>query len=473
MIWKVAVCAVAFTTPLFGHFMFEFLSLKKRAALFMEYSGAVISSLLIFLNIEFLSPLRFNSIYFPYSIDLRLKLVFFIWILTGIYNLNILYRVGLKSPEKQRRNQAAYIFYTVLLAFIAGPPNFLTGFGLDIYPYLNILVPLYAAIIAYAILTQHLMDINIAIKKGLVYSALAAMITAGYLILVISIGKLFQGLVGYQSFIINLLAIFAIAILFNPLKDWIQHLLDKLFFKGTLESLSQERERMKEKLFHAEKLAYVGRLASSVVHEIRNPLTAIKTFVEYFPEKVNDPEYKDKFQRLVPKEIDRIDNVVNQLLDLAKPKQPKFQSVNITSAIDATLALLEESLRLKKINVKREYASNEVMVQGDEEQLRQVFLNLFLNSIQAMNENGTLEVAVNLSSPNMKSVVICIKDDGCGISEEDLKNIFTPFFTTKEDGIGLGLIITQEIIKSHKGKISVQSKKNEGVKFIIELSIEG
>lgn len=388
-----------------------------------------------------------------------------------------------KNIELKKRKQARYILISFIIATLA-TFDYLPKFGIEYYPKGWFFFLIWVGTISYAILAHHLLDINIVIKKGFVYSIAVALITAIYSILVIITGNIFQGLIGHQSFILNLFSIFIIALLFNPLRDIIQHFFDKKYFHGTLESLEQEKERLQQELFQKEKLAYVGQLASSVVHEIKNPLAAIKTHIDYLPQKYSDPDFKEKFQKLIPREIERIDKVLSQLLNLAKPRQVDLKPVNIVELIESTLSLLEDNFTLKKISVKKEYQAIEAIVHGDDEQLRQVFLNLFLNAIQAMNEGGTLTVSVDRKHPlstnlrssafdmresALKSVFVIIQDNGCGIPEHIIKTLFTPFQTTKKDGIGLGLSITQEIIKLHGGTINVESKLGEGTKFTVEL----
>ncbi len=471
--FRIANIGVVLGPAIFFHFTLELLKLRKKYLLIAAYLFSGLFLFLVFFASDyFLGEGRwvFNQFYWHDWPSNKNPIYLFFYI--SFYWFLLLYSFLLllghfKSSTGEKRNQLKYFILGTLVAWLGPHGMFLLNFGFNVYPFSNFALALYPLIIGYAIIRHHLMDIEFVIKKGLVYSVLAAIITACYLIFVIGIGKLFQGLVGYQSFAVNLLAVFAIALTFNPLRDRIQHFLDKKFFKGTLETLVQERERLREQLFQKEKLAYMGTLASSVVHEIRNPLTAIKTFVEYFPEKANDPEYKDKFQKLIPKELGRIDNVVNQLLSLAKPAHPSLGKVNIINTIDATLSLLEENLKLKKINLKKDYSVNEAIVEGDDEQLRQVFLNLFLNSVQAMDDGGVLSISVD--SREDKFVNISVKDTGSGISVEDQKKLFTPFFTTKKEGIGLGLVIIKEIIDNHKGTLSVDSEVGKGTRFLINL----
>lgn len=476
--WRFALSGGILIPVFFFHMVDVFCEkVNKKAVVFAYLQGfffvLVFASGLGYgriVKMEFL----FDSFYYIRATSFLFCLLTILWFTFVVWGNFRLFRFYKQAVDKNKKNQILYFFFGMITGFAGGSMNFLPFHYIDVYPYGNFLIPIYCIIVTYAILKHHLMDINIVIKKGLIYSILATIITLGYLIFVVGLGMLFQGLVGYQSFIINLLAIFVFAILFNPLRDNIQHFLDKRFFQGTLESLSQERERLKQELFNAEKLAYIGRLASSIVHEIKNPLTAIKTFMEYFPERYQDADFKERFQKIIPKEVERMEQVVHQLLDLAKPRNPSLSPVNVLDTIDSTLVLLENNLKIKRINVKKEYSNSETLINGDEEQLRQVFLNLFLNSIQAMPEGGTLTVTTSISvnSRQEKFAEISVQDTGVGISEANLKKLFTPFFTTKQDGIGLGLIITQEIIKNHNGKISVESKVGEGTTFIMEVPIK-
>ncbi len=234
-------------------------------------------------------------------------------------------------------------------------------------------------------------------------------------------------------------------------------------------------KRTHEKLFQAEKLAYVGQLASSVFHEIRNPLTAIKTYMEYLPLKYHENGFREKFHALIPREMERIERLLNKLLKLARPVHLHFKEKNMNELIDSVLDLLNDHLEIKRIVVKRSYALHEA-VPVDTDQMRQALINLILNAVQAMEEEGTLTVQTALKQkPSEDSSLqdtryqIIVSDTGCGMSEEQQKNLFTPFYTTKKEGIGLGLINTYNIIREHRGKISVTSQLGTGTAFKIEL----
>ena len=236
----------------------------------------------------------------------------------------------------------------------------------------------------------------------------------------------------------------------------------------------EEMKKAQEKLFHAEKLAYVGQLASSVVHEVRNPLTAIKTFVSCLPEKFRkqDLNFLKRFEAIIPSEISRIEKIIYDLLDLAKPRGIEKRELRVSKIIEKTLESLRDNFQLKGIDVKNQCLTEQDTVLCDGEQIQQVMLNLFLNAMDAMTSGGTLSVKISREAQGPAEcdcVVIIVKDTGCGIPRDRLKELFTPFQTTKKDGVGLGLVITQEIIKAHGGRIEVESELGRGTQFTITL----
>lgn len=416
-----------------------------------------------------------------------------LWIWYTLIYLYKGYRGSFGEYSVDEINRLKYLIYAFVVASL-GPLDFIQKYGIELYPFGYFVSPLICTVITYAIVKHHLMDINIVFKKGLIYSFLIAIITAVYLLFVISIGKICQNLVGYQSYIVNLIAVFIIAILFNPLRNKIQTFLDKRFFKGTLETLAQEKVLFQQEIQKQDQLRAIANFASGLAHEIKNPLTAFKTFGEYLPKKHNDPEFIAKFSTIINKEVDRIDNLVHQLLDFAKPTKPNLKPLDIQQLLDETVGFLSNEFDKHKVKVVKEYhLPNDSRVNGDSTQLKQVFLNLFLNAIDAMSEGGILTLTTtcqetektnlssdfcSLSSDNnlrssvdFQSALICVKDTGKGISKENLDNLFKSFFTTKEKGTGLGLSIVQNIINDHNGTISVESKPNEGANFIIELPI--
>lgn len=232
----------------------------------------------------------------------------------------------------------------------------------------------------------------------------------------------------------------------------------------------EEVTRAKDKLVEAEKLASIGRLAGGIAHEIKNPLASIKTFTEYLNKKFEDPEFRTKFQRIVGSEVDRINHIVEQLVTYAHPKPASPQEIDLNKVIEETLALLENDLKKRNIIITKHLSAAASRLISDPEQLKQVFLNLFLNSIQAMENKKTVQKELSITTEKHNGTIkIKISDTGEGIPADKLPLIFDPFFTTKQKGCGLGLSIVKSIIESQKGEISVKSDLGKGTSFWINL----
>jgi signal transduction histidine kinase len=207
--------------------------------------------------------------------------------------------------------------------------------------------------------------------------------------------------------------------------------------------------------------------------EIENPLTAIKIFTQYFPKYRDDPEFLRKYSKIVGHEVDRIDDLIHQLLDFSKQTPPHLEQTNIIKLIDDTLIFLNNNFLKNNIKVTKEYSSNTILVTLDHSQIRQALLNLFLNAIEAMPCGGIININIEERITNQpdqnNQVSISITDNGIGIKPTDINHIFEPFFTNKDKGTGLGLAVTYGIIQGHKGKISVASEVDKGTIFTIEL----
>lgn len=231
----------------------------------------------------------------------------------------------------------------------------------------------------------------------------------------------------------------------------------------------QELKETKDQLVQSEKLAALGTMAAGIAHEIRNPLTSLQLFVQMMAERFDDHEFREKFTQVVPPEIERLNRIVNDLVSFAKPSKLTREPAQINEILDKTVRLSEISF--KKLNVKVVKEFSEVpKVLVDSQQIMQIFLNLIMNGAQAMANGGTLTVKTYYDDI-AKVVCVDVKDTGIGISEANLKKLFSPFFSTKEGGTGLGLAITRRIIEEHNGKIKVKSAIGEGTTFTVELPV--
>lgn len=222
-----------------------------------------------------------------------------------------------------------------------------------------------------------------------------------------------------------------------------------------------------ERLVQQERMAAAGEFATGMAHEIKNPLASIKTFAEYLPERYQDPAFRDKFFRIVQSEIDRINTIVRELLDFAKPAPLQLKPTSLSTLLDETLTLLSNHCFKQGVAVVRQFEENGSLIQADQKQLKQVFLNLILNSLEAMPSGGRLQAQVTQEHP--ETLLVRIADTGCGIQEQSQAKIFDPFFTTKERGMGLGLAIVKGIIERHSGRIAIRSHPGRGT--TVELSL--
>ena len=312
------------------------------------------------------------------------------------------------------------------------------------------------------------MDINIIIRKSLIYSLLVTAITLIFLISVLISEHLFSQVAHYQHVTTSIIMASLIALIFTPLKNWIQDLIDRAFFKATPIEMAQENEQLRREVAQSERMKSIAILASGMAHEIKNPLTPIKTFSEQLPSRLDDKEFLLKFSKIINKEVDRIDTLVQELLNFAKPSPPELKETNIHQLIQQTLDLLNSEIIRHKINLSTSFENQNILIKIDAKQIKQALLNIFLNAIDAMPKEGKLSV---IASEAKQSLIIEIFDTGCGIDPKDLPHIFDPFFTKKDHGTGLGLSITYEIIKNHNGKIFAESTLGKGTNFRIELPL--
>jgi len=219
----------------------------------------------------------------------------------------------------------------------------------------------------------------------------------------------------------------------------------------------------------AERLASIGAFASGITHEIKNPLVAIKTFAELLPERFNDDEFRRDFSKIVIQEIERIDELIARLRGMATPESRRT-IVNIRPSIQETLALLRGQMEQARVSLSVTYGDHLPLVEADTAQLRQLFLNLCMNSLEAMQAGGRLDIRVDSRSDDNRRVLrITVSDTGTGIPSHLLEKVFDPFVTTKPQGSGLGLSICRGIVDAHRATIqAINNTDGRGATIILE-----
>jgi len=225
----------------------------------------------------------------------------------------------------------------------------------------------------------------------------------------------------------------------------------------------EQRERFR-RMIRADRLATIGELAAGAAHEIRNPLTAIKSSLQYLESRFKEEKEK-RLLAIALQETDRIDEILAALLSFSRPSEIKKEAMDLIVILEESLALISFQARSAGVAVETKFPAGPVLLNGDKSQAKQLYLNLFLNAIQAMAGGGRLLCEV-LRLGNGK-ILTRITDTGEGIPEENMDKIYDPFFTTKKSGTGLGLSICYSIVKSHQGEIEVRSRAGEGTTVLV------
>lgn len=401
---------------------------------------------------------------------------FFALYLAALFGIGFFKLVGfLRQSEGVKNNQAKYVFVASLIGFLGGITAFLPVFNIDFPVLSNYSLPLYLAITVYVIAKHKLLDINLVMREGLVYSLLTFLFAGFYALSILLANRFFQDITRRNEFLTIFMVVFISVLVFQPLREIIQQWVDRLFFKGkyyyqkAISDLSAENVKLYRGLLQADKLAALGTIAAGMAHEIKNPLASIKGLTQVLPENLGDNEFIRKYSEIVPRQLDRINRIVEDLLDFGHPRELPVGEVKIDKALEEVLRLVENQCRKSNTEIIREIRSVPV-ISGNAERILQAFMNLILNAIQAMPNGGKMLVASKLLSGDR--IEIEISDSGKGIPEDNLPNIFDPFYTTKGTGSGMGLAVAYRIIKEHGGEIDVDSELGAGTTFKICLPIK-
>jgi signal transduction histidine kinase len=239
------------------------------------------------------------------------------------------------------------------------------------------------------------------------------------------------------------------------------------------ERLQAERIENMKKMVRSNRLAAVGTMVSGLVHEIRNPMVAIQSFLQLMPRKMEDRDFLMRYAQIAQGEADRIEKLLENMLSFARPARPVLRLCDMNELVERTTQLLEFQAKRANILVKFEQESSLPMVYTDPNQMAQVLQNLGMNALQAMERSGelTFRTFFDQDRPEGSRVALEIRDTGPGIPREHLEKVFDPFFTTKDEGTGLGLSISYQIVNEHQGVLEVNSQPGRGTTFTITLPV--
>jgi two-component system, NtrC family, sensor histidine kinase AtoS len=229
-----------------------------------------------------------------------------------------------------------------------------------------------------------------------------------------------------------------------------------------------EKKRLEQQVYRADRLAAIGELMAGVAHEIRNPLTAIKSLVQYLQEGSTEEERLEYFPIIV-KEVDRVNKIIQELLYFSRPSHANVLQTNINQLVEETV-ILAKSITKNTVNFYLKLEKELPKVEIDPEQFKQVFLNILINSIQSMENTGDITIESLLDREQGK-VLLHFSDTGTGIHEDKLEKVFDPFYTSKKEGTGLGMAVVQRIVTAHNGDVYLQNIPSGGLKVTIQIPI--
>lgn len=253
-----------------------------------------------------------------------------------------------------------------------------------------------------------------------------------------------------------------------------------LHFNTMVDQLELANKKLAEvheaELLRAGKLASLGELAAGLVHEMKNPLSGISAATQVLAEQLEDTDPRREIMQEMIVQVERLNKTLTDLLSFAKPRAPQLMPVNVNEMVQNAILLTRSQAEKQKVQIVEKYAEGATdrsplpLINLDQEQMKQVLLNLILNAFQAMPTGGTLTIATK--NMNNRSIDIEIQDTGKGITAENLDKIFTPFFTTRAKGTGLGLPVSKKIVEMHGGTLEVESEINKGTVFTIHLPLQ-
>lgn len=574
--WQVAYIGIS-CPVVYAHFIFTLLDLNRRRLLYAFYSIALLFIILAFLLGEtFFGELRFafNQFYWPSlyknkGLLFLVSYIIFYWVLLGYCFLLI--SIAFKNSSGFRRHQLKWLLVSAIVGWAGAHCNFLPAFGIDIYPYLNFLVVVYVLIIAYSIFRYRFLNIEVIIKKTLIFTGIFVSAYAVFAFFAFLGQIFFERFVTANRWLSMIPSVIIVTLTLRPLEAFLINATDKYLFqkrydykellktfasevlsvleidkliKLTEEKLAQimkleyckvviadnkdikteaelkvpisiddrqigvlllgrkksdevythddmlilqslsstlaiaisnanlvdELTKAQVKMAEKDKLATVGTLAAGMAHEIRNPITTIRVFSEYVPDKLNDEVFTNKYKNTIAKEVDKIDHIIQTLIDFSGEDEIQQTSgVSVHEAVEELLSIISQNKDvLGRVKFVNNISPDLAKIKVNKEELDEIILNLTQNATHAISEKGTITFSAEEKD---EKVSIEIADTGSGISEETLVHIFDPFFTTKSKGFGLGLFVVKELVQRNKGEISVESKAGKGTKFKIGFNV--
>jgi len=375
-----------------------------------------------------------------------------------------LWKFVTRMPQGTEKKRFGYLLFACPIAFAIAHIGFFNRWGLNFPVVRGMISSLLLYFILLIIAYPQLRELHDFFARSLI---IIVNTLAGAAVL--GIAFFFSGKTSL-SFTGFLMASFLIVISFSPIKVVLKKIFSYFYpeSRDVFTSLYEFDEKLEK-----EKSLLLAEMAPVIAHEIRNPLGSIKGAAQCLRSEVLSNEQKELLNVIV-EGTDRLNHVVSQFLDYARPYKISLASQNVNSIVSKAVSIVAANPLSEKIRIVQELDENIPLIEVDEQQIAQVVLNIALNAIESMPKGGILSFYTShVRSGAGEEILIVIRDTGQGISKKELQDIFKPFFTTKERGVGLGLAISQKIIREHGGSIRVKSSPGQGTEFVIRLpSIE-
>lgn len=236
------------------------------------------------------------------------------------------------------------------------------------------------------------------------------------------------------------------------------------YFQGIIHDLAM-RKKAEQEILMAEKLSMTGKIARSIAHEVRNPLSSLNLALEQLYEELEELEDVDIYIDIIRNNARRIDQLISEMLKSSKPRELRLENHNINEILKESFDLIGDRLKLQGMRFEQFYKDDISLIPLDKAQIKTALTNIMINAVESMEpDHGILKVITN---ENQDEISVVIEDNGSGVSDQDINHLFEPFFTSKKSGMGLGLTSTRNIIHSHGGRIEVESKIDQGTRFHI------
>ncbi len=570
-IMKIDYTGVIFIAVFFYNFLLEFLEIKgkkEKLLLFVFYVFSVFCTISLWFSNFLINGLyQYSWGFYPKSAALNYAFVAYFSVVF-YHCLSVLYNRYKKKPVSHKHLlQIKWIFIAFFISSFA-IADFLPTFGINYRPFGFIAIFLFLSTDAYAILRHQLLDIEVIIKKTLIFTGIFVSVYAVFAFFAFLGQIFFERFVMANRWLSMIPSVIIITFTLRPLENFLINITDRYLFQkkydykellktfasevlsvleldkliklteeklanimkleyckiiiadnndikteaslkipilirnkqigslllgkkksdeeythddiSILQSLSNtlaiaisnanlvdELTKAQIKMAEKDKMATIGTLAAGMAHEIRNPITTIRVFSEYVPDRLKDEVFTNKYRSTVTKEVDKIDHIIQTLIDFSG--EGEIQAVSGVSAYEAIEELVSIIMQSKDILGRVQFVNNIppnlAKISVNKEELDEIILNLTQNAIHAISEKG---MVIFSAEERDKSISIEISDTGSGMSEETVKHIFDPFFTTKSKGFGLGLFVVKELVQRNKGEIFVESRIGEGTKFKLE-----